>query len=420
VYVEALPAVHADGSLRAVLVAFQADLPAVGTPVVGQLVVGAARTAPPLAKPTADRGSPVAVALPSDPAYLVSTQLVGPTVSTAATAGLGAPVAKYEADFRSFADYHWGLTGAAWTENYYDRALIYYAWWVRTGELEYWKRATAMAVAYRRDYLEANAYGTSAHWSQLEGLEVHYLVTGDEASRLAVGRVADVFNMAYYMNNLGDPTAEMENRMQARTLMALLTAWRLNAPSQTGAVWGTLLPTALTRILASQDSSGAYRFTRTTNQCGYNKPFMVGLLNDAFIKYHTSFAADARILPAVQKAADYMWANDWNATARAFVYLDGPCPGYDESQVPAPDLNNLIVTGYGWLAQQTGTASYRDRAEQIFSGGIDQSYLSGSKQFNEEYSASFRYLANRGAQRAAGPEACARHGNPGCTRPASR
>jgi hypothetical protein len=326
----------------------------------------------------------------------VSTQLVGPTVPVAATGGLGVAVTKYEADFRSFADHHWTLSGGAWTENYYDRALIYYAWWVRTGELEYWKRATTMAVSYLRDYLEANAYNASAHWSQLEGLEVHYLVTGDEASRTAVGRVGDLFTLPYYMSNLGDPTAEMENRIQARTLMALLTAWRLNAPSQSGAVWGTLLPTALTRILASQDASGAYRFTRTTNQCGYNKPFMVGLLHDAFIKYYTAFQADSRIVPAMQRAADYMWASDWNASARAFVYLDGPCPGYDEGQVAAPDLNNLLVTGYGWLYQQTGTVAYRDRAEQIFSGGIDLSYLTGSKQFNEEYYTSFHYLAYRG------------------------
>jgi hypothetical protein len=395
--------------VRSVLVQFSYDVPA--TPVVGQLVVGQARTAPALAKPTADRGSPVAVVLPTDPAYLISTQLVGPTVPVAETAAQPAPFAKYEANFRTYADKHWALSGAVWTENYYDRAEIYYAWWVRTGEVEYWKRATALAVNYRRDYLEVNNYNSSAHWYQAEGLELHYLLTGDEATRTAVGRSADIFNLPYYMANLGDVTAAMENRTQARVIMAFLTAWKLNAPSAAGASWAALLPQALTMIVASQDPSGAYRFTGLTNQCGYNKPFMVGLLNDALIKYHTYFVADARILPTVQKAVDYMWTADWNAAGRGFIYLDGPCPGYDELQAIAPDLNNLILNGYAWVYQQTKVPAYRDRADQIFSGAVDLAWLDGTKQFNQSYSTSFRYFVyRRGSQAAASLEACARAG----------
>ena len=397
-YVEALQAPRPDGSLRAVLVEFQYTTRA-DTPVDGYLVLGQARTTTDIPRPTTDRGTPEAVVLPTDPTYLVSTGLVGATVTTASTAASdppGSTVAKYEADFRTYADQLWTADGASWeAANYYDRAMIYYAWWMRTGEVEYWRRATAMALAYRRDYLEANRYNSSAHWSQIEGVELHYLLTGDEASRTAVGRVGDVFNVAYYMDNLGDVTAEMENRMQARTLLALLTAWKLNAPSQRGAVWKSLLPVALTKILSSQSADGAYRFTRTNNQCGYNKPFMVGLLNDALIKYFATFNADARIPGAVQRAVDFMWAKDWNPSARAFIYLDGPCPDHDEKQAPAPDLNNLVVTGFGWVYQQTKQTVYRDRAEAIFAGGVTQAWLGGSKQFNENYTTSFHYLRYR-------------------------
>jgi hypothetical protein len=396
-YVEALQAPRPDGSLRAVLVEFQYTTKA-DSPVDGYLVLGQARTTTDLPRPTTDRGNPEAVVLPTDPAYLVSTGLVGATVTTASTAASDPPgsmVAKYEADFRTYADQHWNAEGPAWANNYYDRAMIYYAWWMRTGEVEYWRRATAMALAYRRDYLEANNYGASAHWLQIEGVEQHYLLTGDEASRLAVGRVGDVFNLAYYMDNLGDVTAEMENRMQARTLLALLTAWKLNAPSQAGAVWSARLDLALTRILSSQGADGAYRFTRTNNQCGYNKPFMVGLLNDVLIKYSATYNADSRIPGAVQRSVDYMWTSDWNPAGRAFIYLDGPCPGYDEGQVLAPDLNNIIVTGYGWVYQQTRQTVYRDRAEAIFAGGVTQAWLDGSKQFNENYTTSYHYLRYR-------------------------
>jgi hypothetical protein len=304
-------------------------------------------------------------------------------------------VAQYEANFRSYADKHWTAEGSTWTDNYYDRAMIYYAWWMRTGEAEYWRRATAMALAYRRDYLEANNYGASAHWSLMEGVEQHYLLTGDEASRTAVGRVADVFNVAYYMDNLGDVTAEMDNRMQARTLLALLSAAKLGAPSQARTAWGSRLSLALTRILASQAADGAYRFTRTNNQCGYNKPFMVGVLNDALIKYSATYSADTRIPGAIQRSVDYMWAKDWNAAGQGFVYLDGPCPEHDERQAPSPDLNNLIVSSFGWVYKQTGQSAYRDRGEAIFAGGVTKAWLAGSKQFNESYTSSYHYRRYR-------------------------
>ena len=394
IYVEALAGTHSDGSLRAVLVQFNYDV-APFTALPAQLLFGTTRSAAALPRPTANRGSPAGVVLPTDPDYLVSTQLVGPTVTVAATATWGATFQKYEADFRTFADYHWNLRGAAWQENYYDRAQIYYAWWLRTGNLTYWERATALALSYRRDYIESSNYNPAAHESHMEGLELHYLVTGDEASRTAVGYVADVFNVPYYMNDLGNPGGALENRIQARTLMAFLTAWKLNAPTRTGSNWATLLPTALGRILTSQAPSGAYLFTRMDNQCGYNKPFMVGLLNDAFIKYYTYFNADTRIPGSIQRAVDYMWANDWRAVPRAFVYLGGPCPGHDDGQAPAPDLNNLVVNGFGWTYQQTGNTVYRDRAEQIFAGGVAGAWLNGTKQFNENYTTSFRYLAYR-------------------------
>jgi hypothetical protein len=397
-YVEALPAPRPDGSLRAVLVEFHYTTKA-DTPIDGYLVLGEARTTRDLPRPTTDRGSPAAVVLPTDPNYLVSSGLVGATVTTASTAASDPPgsiVAKYEADFRTYADQHWTTNGASWeTENYYDRAMIYYVWWMRTGEVEYWRRATAMALAYRRDYLEANNYRTSAHWSQIEGVELHYLLTGDEASRTAVGRVGDVFNAAYYMDNLGNLAGEMDNRIQARTLLALLSAWKLDAPSRAKTAWGSRLPLALARILSSQAADGAYRFTQPKNQCGYNKPFMVGLVNDAMIKYSATYSADRRIPGAVQRSVDYMWAKDWNPTARAFIYLDGPCPGYDERQVPAPDLNNIIVTGFGWVYQQTKQITFRDQAEAIFGGGVSQAWLAGSKQFNENYTTSFHYLRYR-------------------------
>ncbi len=300
---------------------------------------------------------------------------------------------RYEQDFRSFADSHWNQAGADWAAgNYYDRAKIYYVWWARTGNSIYRDRANAMAVNYRTNYVEANNYGVSAHWSQIEGLALHYLLTGDEASRTAVGRMADGFAYPYYMNNLQNTSAEMENRMQARVLISFVMANKINAPrgSYPTGTWPGFARDALNKILASQSPDGAYRFS---GQCGYNKPFMVGLLNDALIQYYRLFEADPRILPAVKKSLDYMWANDWDAGAQAFVYLGGPCGS--DGRNPSPDLNNLISSGFGWVYRQTGDATYRTRGDAVFASGVNGAWLYGSKQFNEEYTLSYKYPAYR-------------------------
>ena len=321
--------------------------------------------------------------------------LVGPFASVSDVRALGGAFTRYEDDFVTYSERHWSEHGANWEAgNYYDRAKIYYVWWARTGNQVYRDRADAMALDYRRNYVEAHNYGVSAHWSKIEGVALHYLVTGDEASRVAVGRMADNFAVPYYMGQIGDTRAEMENRVQARTLTAFVVANRVGAPRgdypADKPTWDGLAREALTKILSTQSADGAYRFQQG-NQCGHNKPFMVGLLNDALIQYYEKFEADPRILPAVRKSLDYMWANDWREAEQGFVYLGGPCGG--DVGPGQPDLNNLISDGFGWVYKQTGDATYRSRGDAVFAGGVNGAYLYGSKQFNEEYTFSYKYPA---------------------------
>jgi hypothetical protein len=153
---------------------------------------------------------------------------------------------------------------------------------------------------------------------------------------------------------------------------------------------------ALTKILASQAPDGAYRFTRTNNQCGYNKPFMVGILNDAMIRYYTRFERDARIPMAVRRSLDYMWSKNWLPRERAFVYIEGPCHG--DGPAAAADLNNLTVNGFAWYAHHSGNAAYRERADRIFESAVSAGALAGSKQFNQQYTNAYNYLAYRAAR----------------------
>jgi hypothetical protein len=75
----------------------------------------------------------------------------------------------------------------------------------------------------------------------------------------------------------------------------------------------------------------------------------------------------------------------------------------------SPDLNLLIAPTYGWVFRQSGDATYRQRGDQIFAGGVKRAYLGGGKQFDQNYRTSFDYVKWRsggpaGASRAPGLE----------------
>ena len=402
-YVEELAARHRDGSLRAVLVQFTMPALSFASPVAGALVLGPEPRPPAAVLPAAlvRQGArtalPQAAALPADPAYLARTDLMettpeAPLPSVAQVQAMGGAFARYEANFASYGDQHWANEGTTWGDDYYDRANIFYAWWVRTGNAEYWRRATLIATTYRHDYLEVNNYASSPHWAQLEGLEKHYLLTGDQASRFAVARVAEGF-AAGYMPMLGDTTwGWMDSRVQARVLQAYFLAWRLgDAQGNTTQDWAGLMDIGLTKVIGSQSADGAFRFAQN---CYYTQNFMTGLLTDQLIRQHTYYKADARIPVLVKKAVDYMWATQWDAATQSFYYLGGQCDGQG-GKTPSPDLNGFTLPAFGWLYHETGDAHYRDAGDQVLAGAVAGAYIIGSKQFNETYTSSFRYFGFR-------------------------
>lgn len=314
--------------------------------------------------------------------------LLAPKISVSTVTAQGSVYSKYESNFTQYAAQHWSQEGSSWEKaNYYDRAEIFYNWYNRTGDSSYLTKANALAVNYRDNYLKANDYAPSAHWSQIAGVALHYIATGDAASRTAVGKVADNFAVEYYLDNLGNVQAEMDNRMQARVLEAFLYAEKINAPSANGNNWDSLLHSSLNKILSSQAADGGYHFA-----AGGVVPFMVGLLNDTLIDYYTTYEADPRILTAVKKSLDYIWKTCWDEASQSFMYVES-ANSFGEVREPAPDLNNLISSGFGWLYKMTGDQTYKERGDKVFAGGVNGAWLDGSKQFNEQYTSSLKYLA---------------------------
>lgn len=385
IYAEALSGRHKDGSVRSVLV--QLAYTVGSSPVAAELAIGSARTTPDRSKAPITNGLPAGAVLPTDPTYLASTQIVGPTIPLSESPTSADFFRRYEDDFRGYGDQRWPTEGGNWGYTYYDRALIWYAWWVRTGNPEYWRRGTIDALAYRRDYLEANNYGTSPHWSQVEGLDVHYLAIGDEQSRYAIGRMNQA--LGGNLPHLSD-IASTEGRIQARVILALLAGWRVNAPINDG-TWEGYLQEAIERTLSTQQSDGSYRFKVW---CDQQSNYMTGLVNDALIKTYEQFRPDSRIPAAVQRSIDFTWTTQWLGDQGAFKYMSGPCPNVGNEE-PSVDLNMLIGTAYGWYYQISGDTIYRTRGDEIFQSAVAGTWLAGYKQFNQQYYSSFRYLAYR-------------------------
>jgi hypothetical protein len=322
---------------------------------------------------------------PARPSVRPSVKPVAlPTFARGGPGTADAVAQQYLARFREYGENHWRTEGAAWTGDYYDRALLWYHAWALTGDPRYRERADSQAKVYRDEYLiRAANYNPSPHWAQLEGVALHAVLTGDTLSRQAVirsaGRLAGFIPSRYMTAAGGDP------RIAARVLHAQALA------AQLGDATLPKVQAALDKIVAWQDESGAFNTTLT---CGGQLNYMVGLLGDALAKVYDNVLPDPRIVRVVARAADYTWATQWDANARAFRYNSVPCRGVGGPD-PAPDLNGLFVSMYGWLWTQTGDARYREMAETIFAADATQGWLSGSKQFNQAYASSFKYLGIR-------------------------
>jgi hypothetical protein len=331
--------------------------------------------------------------------------LVGPLVSADVVSALGGAFSRYEADFNKYSNLHWESAGASWeSANYYDRAFINYTWYARTGDVTYLNRGNALAEDYLLNYVEENQYGVASWWSMPKGITAHYLLNGDKASLTAIGKMADgvcsPWNSNSNWSNLFDPTFS-EGREIARALETLTQAVLVQAPSAGfetrpgGNDFPAKAKSLVEKILTTMQlpDGSRPRFASGTDFEGkaVDKPFMNGLVNEALINYYEQVEADPRIVPFIKANLDYMWANEWDATAKAFQYVDKNVTSGDTDD-PAPDLNGLIGTGFGFVYQHTGDATYLSRGDQVFAGGVEGAWLTGSKQFNQEYAYSLNYL----------------------------
>jgi RNA polymerase sigma factor (sigma-70 family) len=124
-------------------------------------------------------------------------------------------------------------------------------------------------------------------------------------------------------------------------------------------------------------------------------PHVFGLTARALIAYDRQ-RHDARVLPALTQALDTLWAERWLPDSHAFVYADRP--GFGRTG-PAGDLSLLIAPAYAWAWERTGEQRFRERADAIFAGGVEQASIDGAKQFTQSYGWAFDYVASAAPRR---------------------
>lgn len=393
VYAEVLKGKHKDGSAMSMLVQFVWPASHTGD---ATFEVGAPSSVGARSKIDLNGALPAAAALPIDPEYLVSTMIVGPTVSRFNAPQSPAYFPEYERLFDQYAEQHWVTYGFAWAPmNLYDRVLNQYAFWVRTGNPVLWERAARVARDYRAGYLEANNFATTEWWAQLDGLAIDYWLTGDDRSRQAVYKTAESLHRSRGgQERLTNTTSHpwMDNRNQAKVLGSKVWSHRLESPAF-GAVtnWEAGAREDLGWILGTQTAEGPFLFKAT---CGFSNNFMAGLLSVAFIDYFEHIEADPRVLQAVSRVMDWLWRTQWRPSDQVFNYYSGVCP-VDGGPDPAWDLNGLYLQPFGWLGKRTGDPQWFARGDAIWAGMVAKTWLVQTKQFNQMYWTSWRYLGYR-------------------------
>ncbi len=260
---------------------------------------------------------------------------------------------------------------------YYDAEWVYYQIADYTRDSSWHNCARAAEVVYRDQYAKPANGGVPGYWNFTHGLAEDYLRTDDAQSRAAL--VAIAHNAAYAPDST--PLSYSQHcdysREVAYTIMAYLNAELVGEPRR------ARLSAMVDQALGHMDQ---WFVSRTAP---YIRPFMVALTSHALISYHDQ-VGDRDMVPVIQRALDWLWQNTWLPGSGAFMYTDRwHSSGGTE---PAPDLNLLIAPAYAWLYHQTGNDIYRQRADQIFAGGVRQAYLVNAKQFNQNYRWSFAYL----------------------------
>jgi hypothetical protein len=271
--------------------------------------------------------------------------------------------------------------GGVW---YYDGARVFY----QIADYSHnhsWDQYAQNVLHMYRDQYVLPAQGKIGGWRVFaEGLAMDYLRTHNPLSKQALDFLvtnspyaAPLAPVSYYIS----PASLREN---AYVIDTYLAAMEIGEPAN---------PQLLRHVDVALGQLDQLFVTKTYPEV---LPFMVGLVSEALIRFEQA-TGDARVLPALQTAADWLWNNAWMPVGHAFYYCTPGTVDNLGAAKAAPDLNLLICPLYAWLYRQTGDVKYRDEGDQAFAGGVTGAWLGDGKHFSQNYRWSFDYVHWRSA-----------------------
>lgn len=263
------------------------------------------------------------------------------------------------------------------TATQYDSEWVFYQIAEYTQDPQWLTCAERAEKVYRDLYVLPNNGVVPGYWNFTQGVRRDYEHESDLVSKSAAVLISKNAAYAADYTPLSWTVDASMSREVAYSLRSYLDAEALGEPHRTR-----------TESLVEQ-ALGHLDQWFVLKTAAYVRPFMFALTAEALILYDDTIG-DARILPALATGASWIWDNCWISDVQAFKYADRVTTSGGTE--PAPDLNLLIAPVYAWLWHRTGEPVYRERADEIFAGGVKAAWLVGSKQFNENYCGSFNYV----------------------------
>jgi hypothetical protein len=278
---------------------------------------------------------------------------------------------------------------------YYDATRVYEQISDYTGSAV-WEDCASKAKAIYRDYVMRNDGSVPGYWNFTSGFRMDWERNADALSKQAAILLSQRAAFCTDQTPIASTASPNVSREVAYCIMSYINAEELGAPRR--ARLATLADQALGHIdqwFVSKTMRAPSPFTMIPQAAGqyYIQPFMVGLTMQALIRYWDA-TQDPRVQPAVKIALDWLWERAWVAADKSFWYENWAPDGnqaFPEKKGTA-DLNLLIAPAYAWMYHRTGDATYRDRGDQVFAGGVTGAWLDGMKQFNQNYMWSFDYV----------------------------
>ena len=273
---------------------------------------------------------------------------------------------------------------------YYDHAHAQYVVFLRTGSPQAYLDARRWALYHQREHrrwLRRHRGGAGISWHRLrrmyvEGLVEDYLISGDPNSYKVAEALADAYRQSLAANrrdfrvNERNPsfpiigltcfhelTGRKEYLQAAGQIVELVCAWR----DRRRGGW--------IRV---------YEDKREWNdpRCKGGSPFMTTLLMEGLIRYHR-LTGDEKVRQAILGGTDWLvkecwWPSIGRPDSPTFTYIQCPPPGRSETY----DLNMMFLEmlGYSWYL--TGQRKYLDVATRALAGGL-RSFGAHAKAYNQ-------------------------------------